>query len=318
MTHGPGASASVAAVDPEAQRAKRIAAIGYDYTAQALCAVERCNLCGGSERRIVARRDRYGFPASAAGCERCGLVFLDPMLSRDAYAEFYERWYRPLVSAHHGRRIDARTLPAEQRAYAESLVAWLGPRLGPRPPATLLDVGGSTGVVAAALRDRFGAAATVLDPAPAELEVAQRLGLDTAAGFIEQYQPADGRRFELIALCQTADHLLDVAGALARIRSLVAPGGWFFVDIVDYRAVARARGSVEAAIKLDHPYSLSDATLRAYLARAGFEVRDARAAADHHLAYLCAPCAPQPGALPDPGEVAATWSELDSTRLVSR
>ena len=36
----------------------------------------------------------------------------------------------------------------------------------PPPPRTVLDVGGSTGVVAGAVRDAFGVTATVLDPAP--------------------------------------------------------------------------------------------------------------------------------------------------------
>ena len=293
-----------------AERRTRIESVGYDYAAAPKHPVGPCNLCGGVARRPLTEADRYGFPVVAQGCERCGLVFLDPMLSRDAYSAFYERWYRPLVSAYHGRRIDAETLPDDQRRYARSLVDWLAEQWTSPPPASWLDIGGSTGVVAAALRDRFGGVATVLDPSPSELAVAARLGLETAAGFVEDYTPSPGTRFEAITLCQTADHLLDLADALERARGWLRESGWFFVDIVDYRAVARAQGALERAIKLDHPYSLSDATLRAYLARAGFEVRATRRGADLHLDYLCTPCTPRPDALPDTATVTELWNEL--------
>lgn len=285
-------------------RAERIDAVGYDYAARKAEPVVRCNLCGSDRLARVTERDRYGYPASASVCEDCSLVFLDPRMDADGYAEFYAKWYRPIVSAYHGREISAATLPDDQRRYAASLRDWLGEALAGRAVRSLLDVGGSTGIVAAALRDRFGAEATVLDPSPEELEVAAALGLRTAAGFVEDYAPPAGARFDLVALCQTADHLLDVASALAKIRELVADDGLFFVDIVDALAVADAKGGLVEAIKVDHPYYFSDATIRAALARAGFRVVATRPAADQHLDYLCAPQAAEPGALPDADVVA--------------
>jgi len=289
------------------RRSERIAAVGYDLSGRTARPVGACNLCGERRRRVVAQRDRYELAVCAVRCAGCGLVFLDPMLSPEEYADFYTRWYRPLVSAYHGRRIDATTLPADQRRYAESLVGWLGPQLAARAPRTLLDAGGSTGVVALALQSHFDLAATVLDPSPDELEVAAAAGLATAAGFIEDFTPPGDQRYDLVTLCQTADHLLDLRGALTRVRQWLAPGGALFVDIVDYLAVARRSGHLQAALKLDHPYSLSDETLRCYLARSGFAVTAQREAADDHLAYLCHPCPPDPGARPAAAAMAAEW-----------
>ena len=48
--------------------------------------------------------------------------------------------------------------------------------------------------------------------------------------------------------------------------------------------------SVEAAVKIDHPYSLTEETVKAYLARAGFRpVRKAYSAGHHLAAYVCRP-----------------------------
>src|SRR5215510_15120694 len=93
-----------------ADRAQRIAALGYDYPAQAKEEIVTCNLCGGFLFVVMAHRDRYGFPAEAHVCSSCGLVFLNPRMTPSAYASFYDGVYRPLVSAFHGRLIDAKTI----------------------------------------------------------------------------------------------------------------------------------------------------------------------------------------------------------------
>lgn len=292
-------------------RRERIDAVAYDYASRRRESIEHCNLCHSATLRQVSEVDRYGYAASASGCERCSLVFLDPQMDNDGYADFYASWYRPIVSAYHDREINAETLPADQRRYADSLSAWLVQKLQGAHIETLLDVGGSTGIVAAALRDAMGARATVLDPSPEELEVASGLGMDTAAGFVEDFEPPAGTRFDLVVLCQTADHLLDVTSALRKIRELTSETGWFFLDIVDYQAVAANKGGLVEAIKVDHPYYFSDLTLRCALRRAGFEVVATREAADQHLDYLCRPCAAQSDALPDASAVEKAWRQLD-------
>jgi SAM-dependent methyltransferase len=297
------------APDPTA-RAARIAGLGYDYSARPKRARSRCNLCGGERFVSLTHRDRYGFPAQADGCLRCGLVFLNPVMTAEAYGEFYAKVYRPLVSAYHGRRIDAETLQVEQRDYAAVRAEALAPHLARRSAKTLLDVGGSTGIVAHHLGQRFDLAATVIDPAPLEIEVARRLGLQTRTGFVEDFDSGE-QRFDLITLCQTVDHLLDVSLSLAKIRALLAQGGIFFVDIVDFRAAYRRNGSVEEATKIDHPFYLTEQTAGAYLRRSGFEVLAIDYAADHlHVGYVCGPGIAEPGILPAPDCVERQWREL--------
>ena len=272
-----------------AEARDRIAAVPFDAEAVPRRPVEACNLCGGTEFETVAEEDRYGFPLTADRCRRCGLVFLNPMPTAEAYADFYRSVYRPLVSAYHGRTIDAETVEREQVGYADELVAVLEPFLEDGRRETLLDVGGSTGVVAEAVGRRFGLAATVLGPAPAEAERAAARGLETVVGTIEDYDPGE-RRFDVVLLCQTVDHLLDVAGSLAKLRATVADDGLLFVDAVDFRVPWERTGRVADAIKVDHPYSLTPATAEAFLERAGFRPLLAEPAADGlHFRYVCEP-----------------------------
>jgi SAM-dependent methyltransferase len=295
--------------NPES-REDRIAALGYDYAAQPKQVRSRCNLCGFDRFVTLSHSDRYGYPAPADGCVRCGLVFMNPVMTSGAYGRFYQDVYRPLVGAYHGRLIDANTIQAEQRQYAAALAELLAPRLEQWGGKSLLDIGGSTGVVAHHLKERFGLAATVLDPAPMEIEVARRLGLQTLTGFVEDHD-AGGTTYDLVLLCQTVDHLLDVSLSLRKIRELLSPDGLFFVDIVDFRAAYRRNGSVEGAIKIDHPFYLTGETMHAYLRRSGFDVLAVDYAPDHlHIGHVCAPGESEPGFLTRAESVEAQWREI--------
>ena len=283
----------------QTERAQRIQALAFDYDKQPKETVERCNLCGGDYFIQISQEDRYGYKAGAFACGRCGLVFLNPRLTANAYAEFYAGVYRPLVSAHHGRTIDARSIQAEQLEYAIERAEFAAPYLQAETnPGLLLDIGGSTGVVAQHFVERFGYAGTVLDPSAEELKEAKARGLSIFFGLIEMadFNP---NRFDLVLLCQTIDHLLDISSALEKIHSFLKENGLFFVDIVDFRAGYLRNWSVTKTIKIDHPYYLTQEVMEAYLRSTGFKVLRKGYAADHlHISYLCGLAEPETGALP--------------------
>jgi 2-polyprenyl-3-methyl-5-hydroxy-6-metoxy-1,4-benzoquinol methylase len=278
-------------VSHSVSRSERIAAVGYDYAAHETEPVGACNLCGSADLVELSRRDRYGYPASLWMCRQCGLGFLSPRLTAEEYGAFYEDVYRPLVSAFHGRRIDAETVQDDQRGYAAELVELLRASL-PSSPASLIDVGGSTGIVSAAVREAFGSAVTVLDPAPAELEVAAAAGMETIAGFVEDFDPG-ARRWDLVLLCQTIDHLLDARGTLESMRWMTADDGHAFVDVLDLLIAARKQGSVEGAAKIDHPYYLTHDTAVAAFGLTGFEPVAERLSADGHWGFVLSPTDPR-------------------------
>lgn len=269
-------------------RSRRIAALGYNYAGRATVRPPACNLCGTVGQTLeIAQHDRYGYPAALVMCRRCGLAYLCPRLSAAQYEHFYSKVYRPLVSAYHGRRIDAQTVQRDQRAYAVELAPFLLPLL-PSRPRTILDVGGSTGVVASMLATRVNARVTVLDPAPDELAVARAAGMETVAGLVEDFDPGH-RTWDLVLLCQTIDHLLDVRGALTALRRMTAAEGRAFVDIVDVEVLLHRTGSVEGAVKIDHPYYLTGPTAAALFDLAGFTIVAQRLSDDGHRGFVLAP-----------------------------
>lgn len=270
-------------------RSRRIEAVGFNPGDCAMQRVQTCNLCGSDRFCTITCKDRYGFDTQSNMCLRCGLVFLSPRLSAEEYRRFYDGVYRPLVSAYHNRRIDATTVQTDQKGYTRELVAFLQPRLEGRSIGSLLDIGGSTGVVAEGVARLVGCQGTVLDPAPQELAEAEARGLQTISCLLEEYDAKRCARFDLVLLCQTVDHLLDVTGSLRKIRQLLSDDGLFYLDFVDFRAVFLREGTVEEAIKIDHPYYLTRQTMEAYLSATGFEVQAMNFLPDgHHVGCLCA------------------------------
>jgi SAM-dependent methyltransferase len=289
----------------DAARSARIAELGFDPAGHDREPVAECNLCGSRHHVEVSRTDRYGFVQPLRFCARCGLGFLTPRLTAAEYGQFYADVYRPLVSAYHGRLIDAQTVQAEQADYAAALTTFLAAAL-PGKPRTVLDVGGSTGIVAAACHVAFGSVATVLDPSPDELAVAAAAGMETIAGFAEDQSFGD-REFDLVLLCQTIDHLLDVRATLEAIRRALAPEGYAFVDVLDVGFMARRRGSIEGAAKIDHPYYLTRATAAAYFRVTGLETVSERLSDDGHWGFVVRRSDPQE---PDWGQLTAAGSRL--------
>jgi len=258
--------------------------------------VDYCDFCGCKNISIISNLDRYGAPIRAAQCKSCGLIFLVDRLSPDDYAQFYESVYRPLISAYLGRPVNAQTIQAEQIRYAENLVPILrgaGGLVIPRTGGELLDVGGSTGIVASIFAREFNCAATVLDPSSEELEIAARQGLKTAHGLLESWNPSQKEQFDLVFCCQTIDHFFDLRKSLIKLRELTKPQGRVFIDIIDFDVVWQGQGFIEGAIKIDHCYYLCGENAEHLLRSAGLQVVFSELASHlDHVSYVCQPSEP--------------------------
>lgn len=302
-------------------RIKRIKDLNYSYEQQPKQIIYECNICGSDKWIELSHLDRYGFPVKACGCISCGMIFLNPLMTEDGYRFFYQSIYRKLVSAFHGRLIDAISIQNEQYEYAVELADFLADNLGKRVGSTVLDVGGSTGVVSLHLKNIFNMDPLVLDPSPDEIKQAQKLGLATHISLLEDFSPQN-KSFELIILCQTIDHLLDIKGSLAKIRTLMSDQSLFFVDIVDFRAAYLRNWSIEAAVKIDHPYYFTQESIQSVLKRVGFEVIRTRYAKDKlHIGYLCRKKESESNYLPESAELDLLWREIrfvqNTERIVS-
>jgi len=290
-------------------RSQRIKDLGYDYTGREKLPFRPCNLCGADRWVILTHSDRYGYSATTTACSVCGLTMLNPSMTSEEYGKFYQNVYRPLVSAYHGRLIDAKTVQEDQHPYASQMVSLVEPLMR-SSYKSMLDVGGSTGLISSYFAKKFSLKCTVIDPAPDEIEEAKAMGIEAVTGFVEEWD-GRGQRFDVIGIFQTIDHLLDVHLTLTKLRELIADDGLLLVDIVDFRAAYLRNQSIEESVKIDHVYSFTQEVMEAYLAKVGFEWVRKSFADDHlHVLYFCKPVKPKAEFLPSEQWVEEYFREI--------
>ena len=270
----------------------------FDYESEQKETVGSCNLCGREDFEQFAERDRYGLAVKTVRCKGCGLVFINPRMTAAGYRRFYaDGYYRTLLAQFYGKPMEPAQFEESQRHYAEALAAYLEPHISKRLAEGLLDVGGSAGVVAETFRRRFGLKGTVLEPSDAERALAAKRGLKTMAGTIEGFS-RNGRCWDVVLMCQTVDHLLDIAGALRKLRRAVSSRGFYYMDVACFDllierpwvAGTAMRVQPEKVVKVDHPYYLSRDHAERYLAKAGFRVIGrSKGPLRYQVGYVCKP-----------------------------
>ncbi len=274
--------------------AERIANVAYDFAGRDKEEVRACNLCGHGTFALLTDRDRYGFEARTHLCLRCGLGVMSPHLTATEFSDFYARWYRPLCEAV-SRPKDQEAMEAlkrDQFLYARWLSENLLSRFITSAHHTVLDIGGSTGAVATFVGKRNDLTPVVLDPSQDELVEARAAGCKVIHALWEEYEPGS-ERFDVVLLCRTADHLLDLSGSLSKVRRIIAPDGLFYVDIVDFLGVARNSRCISRATKIDHVYYLTHPPMLTCLRRCGFAPLAVDFSRSERVAYVCRPCEPE-------------------------
>ncbi len=228
-----------------------------------------CNACGSPRKAIVAPRDRYGVAVRTAVCLKCGLVYLLEPLTQEGYADFYATGsYRDISGRFSGKKRSMPQIRAGQVDYTERTFHFLEPFLPQVEGARLLDIGASTGLVAERFQ-RSGYSAVLLDPAVSEIHQPETRGMQLVESTFEAWEPEG--RFELILLCRTIEHLLDLRGSMEKIHDILKPQGIFYCDVVDFFELCRLEGPPEIVTKLDHCFWLAQETAQVFFKRLGFE-----------------------------------------------
>jgi len=224
-----------------------------------------------SSFHILASQDRYGLPFRLAIQRDTGVVLLIDRFTAEGYKQFYREYYRPLVAAFNRAPHDQiGFVERGQEAYANELVRHFRGFVQLHPDSRVLDIGGSTGLIAQRICSAIGGQATIIDPALLELERARARGLQTVHSMIEDWEP--DQTYDLVMLCRSIEHLTNLEGTFAKVHDLLAPNGLFFVDVVDFMAYCRKLGTPEVVSRTDHCYWLSFDSAEQFFARLGFRV----------------------------------------------
>ena len=255
-----------------------------------------CNVCGADSHAIVTNVDRYGLPVQTLMCTNCGLIQIGDRLTAHGYDEFYKSGaYRKLTSNFSGTRLSVEEVKRDQSAYSAEVITLLSRLFRVRAGGTLLDVGGSVGIVAREVASSLGVEGTVLDPSREEIAEARAAGIHGIASTFERFETV--AKYDVILLCRSIEHLFDLRGSILKMRSLLSEGGLLFCDIVDFVECCRLTGTPQAVAKIDHCYWLCQETAPRIFASLGLRVVSTNTSSDPEcIQYVLERCEPTPSA----------------------
>ena len=149
------------------------------------------------------------------------------------------------------------------------IAAFAADHFGTAPAARrLLDVGAGLGVFPAAMK-AAGWQVTGIEPDPRTADHLRReVGIEALSDDLVTLDPAVIGRFDLISFNKVLEHIEDPVALLAHAHTMMAAGGFCYVELPDVAAAAEGPGREEFFI--EHHHVFSPASLTLLVERAGF------------------------------------------------
>lgn len=247
-----------------------------------------CNLCGSpsaSYRYTLADYylQRFDVETTLVQCSQCGLVYQNPRPTFAEMAAHYPPEYPPY---HTGRgRRPGRLL---QWAYDYGMRKRSRFVTRHKQSGKLLDVGCSTGVFLAGMRDQGAWEPHGVEVSAEVAEIARREhALDVFAGTLEEAAFPD-RQFDVVTMWDVLEHLHDPAASLAEIHRILKEDGILVVRVPNLASWdAQWFGRFWAGLDAPrHLYIFTPRTLAQILERAGFSVVDESSAIGGYLVLI--------------------------------
>ena len=232
-----------------------------------------CNLCGSSDFYMLARRSGNNLSQKVSLCRRCGLIYLNPRMTKEEYDNYYKYFYREDRAVAKGREIKERNYDRSfevgsrfGRGLAQKLKSFIQNGL-------TIDVGSDTGGILNGIREVFPNMQLVgIEPSVSASEFANQKGIKTYNSLFEDFSDPLVAHAANIICTQTLNHFLDPRKFLVWSFKTLDVGGRLILVVKNFREQCRKGGSVESGVQIDHAYMFTPETLRSFVETIGFQV----------------------------------------------
>lgn len=219
-----------------------------------------CDLCNSTSFEIIwdkEERDRQGKLQSIVipghihsrnvMCRNCGLIYVNPKMSREELSKFYAEDYRKIYGGKH-------SLDAEKR-HAQTAYQLI-------PQGKHLDIGCSTGEL---LKLTGGQG---IEPSEEYCKIAKNNGLKVINTTFEEY--SDRQIFDVITMLNALEHVHSPTEVLRKIYSLLSEEGIVMISVPNILS-GTLNIPVDAFLSNAHLYNFSPATLGIMMRKCGLK-----------------------------------------------
>ena len=241
---------------------------GFDYNRVEYEQVN-CNLCGQDKQDPISQTDRYGLAVRTVICRSCGLIFINPRMSKEDYDLFYQNTYREQLRDYKNRlnKINLDKLFIKTTNLGSKLIDRFGDHIN---PGLTLEVGSSCGGILNGLKtSRSDLEVLGLEPSSVEAGYANSKGVKTYVSMFENFkEPVPF--LQNIFIIRSFNHLLDPSFFIKWSHDQLPLGGKLVIMVIDFMEACRRRGALKTQI--DHPYMFTQKTLANFVQNGGFDV----------------------------------------------
>ena len=225
---------------------------------QESCSVP-CNLCGRTEVAVLANRSRSGKPLRTVICEKCGLVWSDPLPHNpcDFYENDYRVSYKGTYSPKPKHILRAGNVALSRYQKIEQLFS---------KPLTILDVGSGGGEFSYLLQT-LGHDVKGIEPnkSYAEYSICE-YGLNVQIGFVQDAN-LQKESFDLITIWHVLEHTENPFEVLVKLYTLLKPRGILVIEVPNIEATCQ---SPKSTFHEAHIFNFNIATLQRLAEKADY------------------------------------------------
>jgi 2-polyprenyl-3-methyl-5-hydroxy-6-metoxy-1,4-benzoquinol methylase len=180
-----------------------------------------CPICQCASKKVLYTQ-KFGSKAislmdnyDVVACKDCGFVFADNIPSQKEFDNYYatmSKYEIDYTNQKHNKKI------------FDFISAYLL-----NENAHILDIGCSTGGLLKVFRDNDYNNLFGIDPSMACAEKAKGLNIDAIQSSLFHFVPK--YKFDLIILSAVLEHIIDLKGAMEKLKTLLKPNGLLFVEV---------------------------------------------------------------------------------------
>lgn len=227
-----------------------------------------CPICHSNSYSVVATKADYTVPFINVICEKCALVYANPVPSRAELEEYYKRGF--IQVRHQIQSVDeARERARRKGSAAKYPVAGL--RDGLSAGSKVLEIGCSYGFLLKALHDATGCDTQGVEPNEVSGRFAtEEFGIPVVHATVEEYLALPtAETYDLIIISHVLEHVADPVAVLTALRPRLKKGGRLYVCVPD---VTHLQEPLESFFQTPHVTSFSPWTLHLALQAAGLKI----------------------------------------------